>query len=218
MIQSFLPLQNYTRTGVMVKFDEIPLELLSVIAKAVLLGDVLELRLVCKTFAEAMMGVALRRIVIDTTKISKVEDLQMHPLKTLAEIDEQHPVRARARTLEIKCFKLDPDLRIEALNYLKTICCNLSRVKCLVWSWVTFHSNYGSLDECNPILQALQPMTTCLEEVEFLAFQMDQIPLLDSLSLLKRLVIHESRPVPFGNEWKVPSEDPKIHCRIWSWE
>lgn len=79
------------------------------------------------------MGIALRRIVVDTSGPTEEERCQIDALKTLAEIQEDHPVRVLARTLEIKSFKLDPDITTEALGYLKAICRNLTRVETLVY-------------------------------------------------------------------------------------
>jgi hypothetical protein len=100
----------------------------------VTLSDVLRLRLVCKPFAEAMMGIALSRIVINTASLSEEEGCRIGPLKSLAEMSqEHHPVRALARTLEIKSFKLDQGSEDEALGYLSAVARNLAGVKNLVY-------------------------------------------------------------------------------------
>jgi hypothetical protein len=80
----------------------------------------------------AFVDLALSRVVIDTTGCSDVEGSRIDPLKTLAEVDEHHPVRVVARELKIRCFALEDDRRLEALNYLKAICRNLKGVKSFV--------------------------------------------------------------------------------------
>jgi hypothetical protein len=98
------------------------------------LRDVLRLRLVCKPFAEALMGMALNRIVINTASLPGEEGCRLGPLKSLAEMSqEHHPVRVLARTLCIKSFKLDPGIENEALGYLSAVGRNLARVDNLVY-------------------------------------------------------------------------------------
>ncbi|KAH6912257.1 hypothetical protein BKA70DRAFT_829776 [Coprinopsis sp. MPI-PUGE-AT-0042] len=180
----------------MVTFTELPLELSLAIAK-VTLSDVLVLRLVCKAFAEALMDIALRRIVIDTTGRSEIETCQLEPLKTLAEIDERHPVRGLARILEVKHWNPDPDLQVEAVGHLEAICRNLTRIESLVWSFGSVYLSPGSLNRSNAVvLQALRPMIGRLREVDLLAFQNDQVPILEDLSPLTRLLIQPHPRLP----------------------
>ncbi|KAH6912260.1 hypothetical protein BKA70DRAFT_1267114 [Coprinopsis sp. MPI-PUGE-AT-0042] len=177
----------------MVNVMELPPELLSAIASKAPLGDVLELRLVCKGFAEALIGIALRRVVIDTNGRSEIEGCRIEPLKTLAEIDEHHSVRVLARSLEIKRWSPDSDLQVEAIGYLEAICRNLTRVESLKWSWGTSYPSFGPLTQSTDVVRALQPMSVGLREIELLAFQNDQMTLLDDLSSLTRLIIEPRR-------------------------
>ncbi|KAH6910330.1 hypothetical protein BKA70DRAFT_1424876 [Coprinopsis sp. MPI-PUGE-AT-0042] len=197
----------------MVKITTIPPELLSTIAEAATLGDVLQLRLVCKYFSETLTAIAFRHIVIDTRGLSAEEGCRIDALKTLAEVEERHPVRYLARKLEVRSFQLNPDLKIEALNCFTTVCRNLTRVESLVWSWGSLDSYRSvSLKDSTPIVQALQPMIPSLREVELLAFRVDQIPLLDGLSLLTRLTIkpHSFTPDEVTDPvWKLVTGDEK---------
>jgi hypothetical protein len=99
------------------------------------LSDVLQLRLVCKAFAEVLMDIAFRRIVICMTMSHGKEEYRMDTLKTLAEIQEDHPVRVLARKLKIQTLdaELDPKNSADAFNYLEAICRNLKGVDSLVY-------------------------------------------------------------------------------------
>jgi hypothetical protein len=97
------------------------------------LSDVLQLRLVCKAFAEGLMGIAFRQIVICMIMARRKAYYPIGTLKALAEIQEDHPVRVLARTLKIETLHLEPENSAEAADYLKAVCRNLRRVDSLMY-------------------------------------------------------------------------------------
>ncbi|KAH6912259.1 hypothetical protein BKA70DRAFT_829787 [Coprinopsis sp. MPI-PUGE-AT-0042] len=180
----------------MMNIMELPPELLSAIASTAQPRDIPKLRLVCKAFAGASIDIALRRIVVDTSGSSEIEGCRMDVLRTLAEVDEHHLVRVLARSLEIKRWSPGPGQQVEAVGHLEAICRNLTQVESLIWSWGSFHPSSGALNRSTDVVQALRPMIACLREVDLLAFQPDQAPILEDLSLLTRFFIQPHGYLP----------------------